>query len=140
MAAPTAEDQELSYGTILEYNSTGSTYVELTKVYDASGPGYERKEIMLGNLRQDVARKKLGRLNIGDVTLKCGYNKTGYDFFITEIKANNYKNYRFTMPETSTEIFPARVKSISKTYSDDERLVYDVVLSCDGDTTWTKAV
>jgi hypothetical protein len=133
-----SQDQEISYGTKLEYKPSGS-FVEIAEVYDISGPGYERKSIVLRALRDAVARKKLGRLNVGPVSLKLGYNKNNYDIFVLAIKGNTSYEYRLTGPEGSTEVFNARLTNLSKTYQDEEGIVFDVTLDVDGDTTWTKA-
>lgn len=132
-------DQEISYGTKLEYKPSGS-FVEIAEVYDIIGPDYERKSITLRALRDAVARKKLGRLNIGAVTVKLGYNKNNYDIFVGLIKGNTQREWRMTGPEGSTEVFLASVSRLSKTYQDEEGIVFDVTLDVDGDTTWTKAV
>lgn len=131
--------QEVSYGTKLEVNTTGSTWVEIGEIKTASGPNYQRKEIPLPALRDAVTRKKSGRLNLGAVEITMGYNKTGYDFLLGYIKGKTAKPWRLTMPEGSTEAFNAEVIGLTKSAPDDDVVTMTATIMVDGDSTWTPA-
>lgn len=130
---------EISVGTKLEYNTTGSTWVELTEVQDFNGPNLKRKSIPLPALNDTILAKKAGRQDSGEVTLTLGWTKTVYGILLGLFKANTSKGYRFTFADTSTDAFTGRIIAIGNKVKDDDMITFDVTIDVSGDTTFTAA-
>jgi len=130
---------EVTVGSFLEYNSTGSTYVEIAEVMNFAGPAYKRKSIPLPALHDTVLAKKTGRQDSGEVTLTCGWTKAAYGLLLGLFKANTSKIYRFSYADVSTESFTGRIIAVGQKSNDESECTFDVTIDCSGDTTFSAA-
>lgn len=126
---------EVSYGTTLKYNSSGTTYTEITEILDMKGPMKKRKVINVSAIADTITFKKGGRLDAGEVTFQCGFVKAGYTILNGLLTANTATGFKIENPTNTTQTFSAVVTDLGKTYPDDEKITFDVTLAITGDDT-----
>ncbi len=126
---------EVSYGTTLKYNSSGTTYTELTEILDLKGPMKKRKVINVSAIADTITFKKGGRLDAGEVTFQCGFVKAGFVILNNLLTANTATSFKLENSTNTTCTFSAIVTDVGRTYPDDEKITYDVTLSITGDDT-----
>lgn len=128
---------QISIGSKLELNTTGSTWVEIGEIQNMDGPSKSRKDIPLPALADTVTYRTVGRADYGQFTFTIGMTASGFNFINAYFVSKDLKNYRITDPDTSTETFAAFVMSITRSFPDDEKITADVTLAITGASTYT---